>query len=281
MLKNWSRLAIVVFFLSNGFGCAPPQGGSAPQQESVLAKIKREKVIHAAYIKYPPFVIQDPKTNELSGYFIDLMARISELMNVKVSYEETDWATMVAGLQTKKFDIVVSGVFRTIPRAMEVTFPRPVLYVGISGIARKGDDRFKTIDDLKKPGLTIAVTNGEVGYEYAKRFLPDAKLIAMDTADISRPFLDVIAGRADIGLGDSMTCSRFAEAHQDEVTDVFAGRPFYVYGTTVMIRRDDQEWLDFLNIALEFMVNSGVTDELEKKYKGGSSAWISAKKPWE
>lgn len=263
-------------------GCGPgTRESGSEKQQSVVDQIKREKVIHAGYIKYPPFVIEDPKSGKLSGFFVDLMAEIAQLMGCKVEYEETDWGTMVAGLQTGKFDIVVSGVFQTIPRAMEVSYPRAVCYVGISAIARKGDGRFNTLEDLQKPGLKVAVTNGEVGHEYAKRFLPKAKLIVVETADTSRPFLEVITGRADVGLGDSMTCYRFVKAHPTEVVDVFANRPFYLYSTTFMIRRNDSEWRDFLNIALEFMENSGVVARLEKKYKEGSTAWISRKRPWE
>lgn len=269
---------ITIALLGASFwGCVPK---GVERGESVLEKVKREKVIHAGYIKYPPFVIQDPKTRELSGYFIDLMAQIAELMGVEIEYEETNWGRMIAALETGKVDVVVSGIFRTIPRAMQVTFTKPVLYVGISAIIRKEDTRFKELEDFEKPGLTVAVTDGEVGHEYAKRYLLDTKLIVLETEDITRPMLEVITGRADVALGDAMSCYRFAKEHKESVTDLFAGRPFYVFGTTLMIRRGDPEWLDFLNLALEFMENSGFTDKLEKKYKEADAAWLSAAKPW-
>ena len=259
---------------------APAPDSGTQKAQSVLDRVKREKVIRAGYIKYPPFVIQDPKTGELSGYFIDLVAHIGELAGAEIKYEETNWGTMIAGLQTGQFDVVVSGVFRTIPRALEVTWPRPVLYVGISAIVKKEETRFKELSDFGDgEGFTVAVTDGEVGHEYAKRYLPKAKLTVLKTEDISRPFLDVISDRADFALGDALTCYRFAKEHGN-VTDLFAGRPFYVFGTTVMIRRGDPEWLDFLNIALEFMELSGFTDRIERKYKEADAAWITKSKPW-
>ncbi len=274
---------IALFISTTVLGaCARPTdapGIPTTGPESVLTTLKDTGRLKAGYIKYPPFVIQDPGTGQLSGYFIDLMNTIATEGGFEVDYEETNWGTMVTGLQTRRFDIVVSGVFRTIPRAKEVTFTNPVLYVGISAIARKDDTRFKSLSDLARSGLTIAVTNGEVGHEYAKRFLPDAKLTVLTTDDISRPMLEVSAGRADVALGDSMTAYRFARAHS-EVQDVFARSPFYVYGTTFMVRRDDPEWLDFLNISIEQMELSGVTDRLEAKYKEGATAWISKTKPW-
>ena len=245
-----------------------------------LEQMKRSGKIKACYIKYPPFVIQDPQTGKLSGYFIDLMAAIAQEAGATVDYEETNWGTMVAALQSNKCDVVVSGVFATIPRAKEATFSDPVLYVGISAIARRNDNRFKSVEDLAQPGLVVAVTNGEVGHEYAKKFLPNAKLIVMETEDISRPMLEVSTGRADVALGDSMTTYRFAKAHP-EVKDVFAKDPFYVFGTGVMVRRDDYDWLDFLNIGIKHLELSGITDKLEAQYKEGSTAWISKRKPWQ
>jgi polar amino acid transport system substrate-binding protein len=183
---------------------------------------------------------------------------------------------MVVGVQSGKFDIVVSGIFSTIPRAMQVTFSRPVLLVGLSAVSRAGDNRFKTVDDLAKSGLVVAVTAGEVGHSYAQKHLPKAKLIVMDTPDITRPMLEVISGRADIGIADSMSVFNFVEAHKGKVNNVFAERPLFLYGTGLMLPRDLQ-WKDFIDQAINFLEYSKVLERLEKKYKKGASEWITMK----
>lgn len=273
----WVLLSSI--WLSTG-ACAPPSAG---RSESILDRVKREHVIHAAYIKYPPFVDVDPTTNRPSGYFIDLMDQVRSFMgkDMKIEYEETAWGTMVSGIQSHRFEVVVSGIFSTIPRAMEVTFAKPLLYVGLSAVVRNGETRFVTAEDLKKPGLTIAVTAGEVGHEYAQKFLPDAKLIVIDTPDITRPMLEVLSGRADLGLADSMSCYNFVTAHSGQATELFAPNPLYLYSTSVMIPRGDSDWQDFLDQAFSFLQNSGITRQLEAKYKKGAAAWISLKRPFE
>lgn len=256
-----------------------PLAVEAQQQQSVLQNIQRTKTINAGYIPYPPFVIVDPNTKKLSGYFIDLMNEIVANMgqDIKINYEETTWGTMVVGVQSGKFDVVVSGIFSTIPRSMQVTFTRPVMLVGLSAVARNDDTRFKTDEDLKKPGLTIAVTAGEVGHGYAKQFLPNAKLIVLDTPDITRPMLEVLAGRADIGIADSMSVYNFVDAHKGKAANVFADRPLYLYGTGLLLPRDLQ-WKDFLDQAIDFLGYSKVLDRLEAKYKKGATEWTSLKK---
>jgi polar amino acid transport system substrate-binding protein len=254
---------------------------AADQQESILQKVQRTKVIHAAYIPYPPFVIADPLKKSVSGYFIELMNEIVSRMgqDIKVEYEETTWGTMVVGVQSGKFDVVVSGIFSTIPRAMQVTFSRPVMLVGLSAVARIDDNRFKTADDLQADGLIVAATAGEVGHSYAQQYLPKAKLIVMDTPDITRPMLEVISKRADIGIADSLSVYNFVAAHKDQVKNVFADRPLNLYGTGLMLPRDLQ-WKDFIDESIAFLDYSGVLDRLEQKYKHGVSEWVSLKKQW-
>lgn len=253
----------------------------AQAPESILQKVQKNKLVRAGYIPYPPFVIVDPATKKLSGYFIELMdAIVAEMgQGIKIEYEETTWGTMVVGVQSGKFDVVVSGIFSTIPRAMQVTFTRPVMLVGLSAVARAGDNRFKTEADLRKPGLTIAVTAGEVGHSYAQKFLPNAKLIVLDTPDITRPMLEVLSGRADIGIADSMSVFNFVQAHKANAANVFAERPLFLYGTGLLLPRDLQ-WKDFMDQAINFLEYSKVLDRLEQKYKKGSAEWITMKKSY-
>jgi ABC-type amino acid transport substrate-binding protein len=255
------------------------QQAPAPGQETILQKVQRTKVIKAGYIPYPPFVLVDPNTKKLSGYFIELMDAIVDNMGqgIKIEYEETTWGTMVVGAQSGKFDVVVSGVLSTIPRSMQVTFTRPVLLIGLSAVAKAGDNRFKTDADLRKPGLNIAVTAGEIGHSYSQKYLPGAKLTVLDTPDITRPMLEVLSGHADIGIADSISVSNFVEAHKGQAVNVFAQNPLFVYGCGLLLPRDLQ-WKDFIDQAIDFLEYSKVLDRLEQKYKKGQSEWISLKK---
>lgn len=266
------KLFISVFLVAL-FGLTSVQSTKA--EEAILQRVLRTKTIKAAYIPYPPFAIVDPNTRKLSGYFIDVMNEIVSRMGpgMKVEYEETTWGTMVVGAQSGKYDIVVSGIFSTIPRAEQVTFSKPLLLVGLSAVARAGDDRFKTVDDLKKPGITIAVTAGEVGHTYAQQNLPQAKVIVMDTPDITRPMLEVLSGHADIGIANSMSVYNFVQAHKGQAENLFAEHPIQLYGTGFLLPRDLQ-WKDFIDQSIDFLGYSKILDGLEKQYKKGTE-WIS------
>src|SRR5262245_48010271 len=105
------RLSLVALCTAVAAGCGAQRYSAPARSSGQLERVKTSGHLKAGYIKYPPFVIQDTATGKLSGYFIDLMSAIATEGNFTVDYEETNWGTMVAGLQTGKFDIVVSGVF--------------------------------------------------------------------------------------------------------------------------------------------------------------------------
>jgi len=272
-----TRWMLPVFGFLALLGC----GRSSPkEQSSVVDKLRSNHELKAAYIVYPPFVTKDPNTGALSGFFVDLMSQIADYGDFKVEYEEAKWGTMVAGLESNRYDLVVSGIFPTIPRSLSVAFAEPIMYVGLSGVVPKSDRAEWTPERLTTPGLRIAVVAGEVGHEYVQRALPKARVTVLDTADISRAAAEVAYGRADIALSESITCGEFA-AQNPNVKTVFVDEPLEVFGTTFMLRRGDPDWRNFLNTAIEFLEASGSIRQLEAKYKTRPEMWRSRRQPWQ
>lgn len=270
-----SATALILFSACSCTRTNPASGGA---NISVVDKIRSTKRLRAAYVVYPPFVGKSG-AGAPTGYFIDLMAQIAEAGGFTVEYEEAKWGTMVAGLESGRYDIVVSGIFPTISRSFSASFPEPVMYVGLSGVVPIGDKRKWTPDMLKQSGLRIAVVNGEVGHEYVRRYLPDAKVIVLDTADITRSALEVQQGRADIAIAEAISMTEFS-ARNPGVRPVFIEEPLQTYGCTFMIRRGDPDWLAFINTSVSYMQASGVVEQLNQKYKKRPDMWHDRTPPW-
>ncbi|MBI3818885.1 MAG: amino acid ABC transporter substrate-binding protein [Planctomycetes bacterium] len=242
-------------------------------------KLRANKRLKAGFVIYPPFVTRDPQSGKLGGYFIDLASEIARQGEFTIDYEEAKWGTMVAGLTSQRYDLVVSGVFPTLVRSYEVAFARPIMYVGLSGVVPTSDTRNWKVEDLRAPNLRIAVINGEVGHEWVRKFLPDVRPIVLDTADISRASAEVQYGRADIALTEGITCVQFSEANK-QVRAVFVDNPLQVFGCTFMMRRGDPDWQNFINTGIDLAESSGVIQQLEQKYKIRHDAWLSRSLPW-
>ena len=255
------------------FGCGTREGGQGQVDQittngkSVLEKVKREKVLKVGYVKYPPYVIRNPNTGALSGFYIELIEYVAKLTGAKVSYHESNWGTMITDIKAHKYDVQAAPIFRTTPRAMEVSFLRPIGYFGNGAVVRKGDTRFKNPLDFNREGVKIAVAQGEVGHEFAKKFLTKTKLIVIQTEDIARPLLDVVTGRADAGIADAWTTYRFVQQHPDAVEDLFAEKPFNIVSASWFVRQGDPVWEQFLNTAIDFLESSGEIERLSQKYQ--------------
>ena len=231
-----------------------------------LVKIQTTKKMDVCYAVWPPAVIKDAKTGELSGHDIDAMRLLAKETGAEIIFHETTFGNMAAAIQSKICDIGTS-LFVKISRAEAVAFTRPLFYAGNSGLVRRGDTRFKTIADVDKPGIKVAVATGESGHIYAKGHFKNAIVTPIDveSSDLSRFLLEVTSGHADIGIADANTIRLFAAAHP-ETTDVFANQPFDLNPDAFPVRHGDQDFLNFVNNSLLYMQTSGVWADFEKTY---------------
>ncbi|HYB69327.1 MAG TPA: transporter substrate-binding domain-containing protein [Candidatus Bathyarchaeia archaeon] len=255
------RALLVAFAAVLAMSFATPSTAGA----DALEKITREKTFNIGYIPVPPAIIKDPKTGELSGYFVDAIRLICEQMGVKPVFVEAAWGTFIAGLQSGQFDLSIATTFATVPRALAVDFTRPIQYNAYSAIVRKGDTRFKSLADIDKPGVTVAVVQGAAGHEYAKQNFKNATLVVLATADLTAPFVEVSAKRVDVGIEDSWSTRRYAAGHP-EVVDLFADHPYNVLPIAWAVRKGEPELLNFINTAIEYLRVNGRLDQFAAKY---------------
>ncbi len=231
----------------------------------MMEKILRDKKVRIGYIPSPPGTIKDPKTGEVTGYYVEGVRYMFKSINVEVEFVETTWATFIAGLQSGQFDFSIAGTFATIQRAAAVEFTRPIHYLGYSAVAKKGDTRFKSLADLNQDGIKIAVVQGGAGQEYVKENFPKAQIVALATGNLTAPFMEVAAGRTDIGIEDASQARRFA-AQQPSVVDLFANEPYNVLPICWSVKRGNQDLLNFLNVSIEFMLGTGRWEKMAEKY---------------
>ena len=247
-------------------------------QLSTLEQINAEGVLRVGYIVFPPTVFRDPTTDELTGHHVETIREIAGLAEWRVEFVEAEFSTFVAGLASGRFDLSIAPTFVTVPRATAVAFTRPLFFAGNSAIVRVDDARFSSVDDIDQPGVAVAVTQGEAGHEYARANFQSAELIVHAGSNQALAFQDVIAGRADVGLGDAYVTAAFAEEHVDAVKDLFAEEPYNLTPVSWAVRQGDVELLNFLNSSLEALDYQGRLREFEAE---AGANWLHPSRAWE
>ena len=233
--------------------------------QGTLDRILRDKEMKIGYIPSPPSMIKDPKTGELSGFYWDAMTYITGQIGVKPTFVETTWANFAAGLNSGQFDLCVAGTFATVLRAGAVDFTMPLFYLGYSAIVKKGDTRFKTPADFNNADVKIALIQGGASIDYAKENWPKAQLTLLATGNLTAPYVEVTAGRADVGVEDAWQAHRYALEHP-EVTDLFAAEPYNVLPIAWTVKHGNQDLLNFMNSSISYLLTTGRWSKMSEKY---------------
>jgi polar amino acid transport system substrate-binding protein len=239
--------------------------GTAQADETTLQKILRERKLNIGYVPLPPAVIKDPKTGALSGHFIESITFIANQMKVEPVFHETQFATFIAGLQAKQFDICILPAMKLISRATAVDFSKPLFYIGDRFSQRKGDKRFNSMEELNKKGVKIAVLQGGSSQDWARTTVPNATLVALPGPDLTGAFTQLSAGQVDLALGDAVTARKYEKAHP-EVEPALGGRIINLTGASWTVRPGDQDLLNFINVAIDYIMTTGRVEAWERQY---------------
>lgn len=258
--KSWMILLLVALFL----GASVTSSG--PAVAKTMDDIIKEGTLTVGVIPYSVDIIKDPKTGEYSGVFIEAINYITKDINVKPVFKEFTWATFVAGLQAGQVDLSVASTYATMKRALAVSFTRPVYFLGIEGVAKKGDMRFNKPEDLNRPDITIAVTQGTGDQRWLLSVAPKAKIRALATGDLTQALVEVVAGHADVGISDSAAVNKTL-AKQPSLQKILAGNTYHPFPIAWAVRKQDTDLLTFFNTALSELISSGKLKEWAVKYE--------------
>jgi ABC-type amino acid transport substrate-binding protein len=232
---------------------------------SVMDRIMSEKKFKIGYIPSPPSIIKDPASGETRGFSVDAMRYICSALKVEPVLVETTWANFVSGLNSNQFDLCIAGTFATIVRAGAVQFTKPIWYLGYSAVVKKDDTRFSKPSDLNREGIRIALIQGGASVEYAKENWPKAEHVLLATGNLTAPFVEVAAGRVDVGVEDAWQAHRFTEA-QPGVVDLFGKEPYNVLPINWSVKRGNQDLVEFMNIAIDFLMTTGRWEKMAEPY---------------
>ncbi|MFR3636249.1 MAG: transporter substrate-binding domain-containing protein, partial [Sutterella sp.] len=76
---------------------------------------------------YAPYTYHDEK-GTLTGYDVEVGCEIAKKLGVKAEFRETLWDGMIAGLDAKRFDVVINQVTPTPARLEKYLFSVPYTY---------------------------------------------------------------------------------------------------------------------------------------------------------
>lgn len=115
---------------------------------------------------YAPYAYR--KNGKLTGFEIELSKKLAKQMGYKVKFVPTKWDSLIAGLGSKKFDVVLDNIAETPARKKAYTFSTPYIYSKDALIMKKSNNSLHNMKDIK--GKRIAAGTGSVNADNVKKW---------------------------------------------------------------------------------------------------------------
>jgi arginine/ornithine transport system substrate-binding protein len=215
---------------------------------------------------YPPFSMLAPD-GKLSGFDIDIATAVCAEMKVTCTMVQQEWDGMIPALNAKKFDMIVASMSITEERKKAVDFSDAYYDVPSRWVAKTGAFTEATPASLK--GKKIIVLRNSPRAKFVQDNFKESEILLV--AKETEVYLELSAGRGDIGFGSSVVSSEaflkkpegkgFAQVGQTVRLDTTGGG-----GVGIALRKDDGALREKVNAALKVVRTSGAYKKLADKY---------------
>lgn len=119
-----------------------------------MQKIKQSgEIVVGTEGTYPPFTFHD-ESGKLTGFDVELTEEVAKRLGVKPVFKETQWDSLLAGLDAKRFDMVANEVGIREDRQKKYDFSKPYISSSAALVVAKDKDKPASFTDVK--GLKAA-----------------------------------------------------------------------------------------------------------------------------
>ncbi|WLD94039.1 transporter substrate-binding domain-containing protein [Alkalihalobacillus sp. AL-G] len=256
MKRQWLLALSFTLILSLLAAC----GTGTDDEQDQAAGEKRETLTIGTEATYPPFSFRDPKTNDITGYDVDIAREVAKRIGMKTEFVPTEWKGMFSSLDTKRFDMIANQVTITDERKEKYDFSIPYTVSGGQVLVHKENTEIKGIEDLK--GKVVGTTQGSNYAKAAKEAGAEVKYYK----GIAKVLAELNVKRIEAALNDRLFIQQEVKGSNYEVKAV--GDTFNKNEMAFAFRKNEDELIEKVNNALKEMKEDGTLAKISKKYFG-------------
>lgn len=137
--------------------------GAAAQTSEAAQTVPQEirdrgKLTVGSQQTFPPVEFKKPDETEVTGASADLLKEIAKRLGLELEYIHGEYASLVPGLESKRFDMASGGISDTEEREQKVDFVNYMMSGGSILVRAADAEKYKTIADFC--GGTVAMLLG-------------------------------------------------------------------------------------------------------------------------
>jgi polar amino acid transport system substrate-binding protein len=245
------------------------------KHDVVYESVMKTGVIRCGYADWPPFIITDPVTKDVSGIMKDVMDEIGKRMGLKIEWAAAmGWGDITTAANSGKIDLFCNTVWPDKAQLHNMTLSRPLFYTPTYAYARADDKRFdNNYAAIDSPSVTIGGIDGDTSYVTMQDYFPHAHMMALPSeSDMPQLLLSIVTRKADIMLGDPSVIKDYDRNNPGKIKQV-KGKPLFLMSEILVTRAGEQQFMNALDTVLDLLINEGVIDRTLKKY-GVTSSYV-------
>ena len=263
------KLLAHVLRLAGLVGLATMLAGAVPgmaQQKSILNQVVQRGTVRIAIIGgSPPFSTITPSGTP-QGYDIDVANQLSAALGVKPEFVITDVPGRIVSLQSGKVDLTIASFTKTVERSKVIAFSHPYVVVSLQFLVLANRDDIKTIDDLNKPLMKIAITRGGTAEANVPKVLPNVTPARFDA--MNDVLLALKAGQVDALSQDNLYNGQLM-GREPNTYKVLPGNTWFPHEEFgIGVPAGDPDWLRVVDVWVDQFNASGDNGRLFKKWFG-------------
>ncbi len=213
-------------------------------QADALSRVLESGKLRVGIALFEPWAIKN-KVGKLDGFEVQVAKQLARDMGVEPEFIVVDWEQLIKSLENDKFDVIIAGMAITSKRALRVNFSNPYSSSGIGIVANleKTQD-MDSLGELNLPKAVIGAVSGTVSEKIANKVFYRAQVKTfLHDKDAVQAIL-----QGDIhALVASYPEPKFLELQYPKKVDVPLSKPLLNYKTGMVVNKNEQEFLNFLN----------------------------------
>ena len=213
---------------------------------------------------YQPMSYLDPGMNAYVGFDAELAEDLAAALGVGIEYVPTSWPTLMEDTLNGKFDLAICGITITDARKEQALMSEGYLENGKTVLCRAEDaEKYTSLEAINRPGVRVMENPGGLNEKFARENLPDATLIIHEVNQ-EIPGL-VASGEADVMITETMEAGYYV-GQDERLAAPLIYEPFNHGQLGVLMPKDSDDLLEYVNAFLVQEKESGRIDELAQKY---------------
>ena len=232
---------------------------SSDKNSSESLRNTEDKIIYVGIdAAFPPFGYLE--NGNIAGFDYDIMSEIAKLTDMKVEFNQMQFAGLLPALQTKKIDAIIAGMTVTEERKQFVNFSETYYVSSQVILVHRDDNSINNFDNLdgKNVGTVIGTTGDTIMTENER-----VNVRKFDTG--AEAVLSLKEKKIDAIVFDKEPCKNFAKYNAEiKLIESDAIEEDYA----IAVRKEDTSLLENINKRISIIMTNGTYENLiEKNFK--------------